>query len=287
VIVRIRSTKRAAPILSTGFALAIWACSRTSSPEEAESSERPAAVEAQEASKRIEELAAACEKLSSTQDPLERHRAEEEVAALVYGLGALGAGAGEPLLRAVREDGPYLFRHHALEALAAASPRQAVGWATEAFPRSGEDVLLRVRAAEVLLSLDGERGRGTVEAALRRENEITFPPLAELVDVYAQAAGERAIPALLPFLQERWRGTSTLYQAVEALGRLRAREAAPGLRSIVLGETVDHFVRRKAVQSLVEIEGSEACPFLEKCAAEEREAGFRRFLEDTLARRCR
>ncbi len=235
----------------------------------------------------LDELRAACDDfLSYPQDPVEQRVAEKRMDAAVAALKALGSAGFEALSAALDTPTPAPFRQRVLLAMEGIDPARTAEVALRIF-RSQGDPVLRMTAAGVAMRADPDRALPELLAFIRGSARGSFPLLGEAVTMAAQKGGPEVVQMLLELAEHPERDPSSHYRAIEALGRLKSPEAVDPLKRIILTEPRDGMRKRKAVLSLVQIQGKEACPFLEECERQERQEAFRLVLQDALRRECR
>ncbi len=156
--------------------------------------------------------------------------------------------------------------------------------------------LVRAEAARLLAETSPERAAELYRELLTGVRNVTLPP-AELLLRYwivatrsLESEGPKALDEahfLADIATDFERTADLRYVAIAELGRTPGPIATGALRVLLIESGQDGYIRRKALQALVEaLPQDELCAILTEVADKESDPGFAPFLLDALNRSC-
>jgi len=241
----------------------------------------PSSTSAASPAKTLDDYAAAVVRGKGTfRDPLERIAYDEKLKSLESALAASGAAGFDACMeRLAREKAPEVR-----EAIAAILPRiderRAAPVLAERLLDPNETEQVRATAAGKLAHLDRAVAVPALLKSLEGISERAWTGSRAVVEALAFLGGPEASAGLLRAFERRSLDLSIRIAAAEALGTLRSADAWDALERCVRFETSDHYSRRTAVRSMLEIDRSRAKALIAEQKAVEQDAGFLQFLED-------
>jgi len=155
----------------------------------------------------------------------------------------------------------------------------------------GEDPGLRVEACRVLADTSPQTACDVLGDILREERpRTTYPPTERMLDAWIRAARTLEIDQadfLSTIAVDLQKDNSTRTLAVKTLGTIKSPIGRQALESVLVESTGNHYLRRKAAQSLlVTIPRDEFCALIRQVFSRESDQHFQQFLADVLEDNC-